>query len=192
MLHAINRGGIRAYCPDLIVEGEPANCVYLLSVAGQQNAVKGILASLLENHTVRVSIAGTNHYLSKAPEPYRMMVTRLPSGNAQGMVLLQSALVSAQEAKPPSRFLLLSHDPAQNQGLLFRHLQQRLEIPLHKSWDGWLWQLFESREWLSPLTTLAGHYQGFLVQLDQQALHQAISEALAENHPQLCSCFEAA
>ena len=47
MLCEISRGGIVAYCSDLIVEQEEKEQVYFLAVAGYQTAVKAILANLV-------------------------------------------------------------------------------------------------------------------------------------------------
>ena len=193
MLHVINSGGVFAYCSDLIVTGHDDNKVYFLAVAGNQASVKGILAALLEGQSVWVSIDESQHYLERLPESYRLLVKRLPSGYAQGLLFVQSALLeSPEQNEPAKRFLLMSHDPERNQTILFHQLQQRLELPLHQSWARWLWRLFEEREWLSPLVTLAGGYAAFCVELNQQELHEAISEALAAREPKLGGCFEAA
>lgn len=193
MLHVINSGGIFAHCSDLIVSDHGDNKVYFLAVAGHQAAVKGILASLLEGQSVWVSIDESQHYLERLPESYRLLVKRLPSGHAQGMLFVQSALLdSPEQDQPLKRFLLMSHEPGQNQSILFHQLQQRLELPLHQSWAIWLWGLFEQREWLRPLLTLAGSYAAFYVELHRQELHEAISEALSARDPRLSGCFEAA
>jgi len=193
MLHVINSGGIFAQCSDLIVSDHDDNKVHFLAVAGHQASVKGILAALLEGQSVWVSIDESQHYLERLPESYRLLVKRLPSGHAQGLVFVQSALLDSPDPNEPGgRFLLMSHDPEQNQTILFHQLQQRLEIPLHQSWSGWLWRLFEQREWLMPLVTLAGHYAAFNVELNPQELHEAISEALAAKDSKLTNCFEAA
>lgn len=193
MLHVINSGGMFAYCSDLVVGGDQQDQVHYLSVAGHQGPVKGILAALLEGKSVCIEIEGGNRFLTKAAENYRLLVKKLPSGSCHGAVFVQSALQNETSDQAPERFLMLSHDPTQNHLLLFRQLQARLtEIPLHQTWAEWLWTLHEEEGWLAPLTTLAGHFQGFMVQLRPQGLHEAISAGLSEGNPELDRCFASA
>ena len=55
-LPIIRSGGIEAYCSDLVIDEN--TWAYLLSVAGYQTAVKGIIATVLEYQTVTVSLNG--------------------------------------------------------------------------------------------------------------------------------------
>jgi len=188
----ISYRGVLAQCSDLIVYPGRFASTHFLSVAGPQAAVKGILAAFLENQEISVSTEKGHQIIIKANEPFRMLVKRLPSGYSQGVAFPQSALLDNPEPEPPQRFLLLSHDAAKSQSILFHQLQQRLTVPLHESWTGWLWRTYCDQQWLTALTTLAGHYLGYSVELHQQALHEAITKALAKRNRELSDCFAAA
>ena len=193
MLHVINSGGMFAHCSDLIVDGEHKNQVHYLCLAGHQGPVKGILAALLEGKNACIEIHGSSHFLIKMDEGYRMLSKKLPSGYCQGVIFLQSALQNVPEKQDKGRFLMLSHDPTKKHLQLFRQLQARLiEIPLHQSWARWLWRLHRDMGWLLTSVTLAGSFQGFLVELRPQDLHEAISQGLSGNDPELSHCFVSA
>lgn len=195
MLYHVHVGGIQALCSDLIVGGSRAGEVQYLSVAGNQVAVKGILANLLEGQTLTANIQGAYHYLNRAEPGYQMRVCRLSSGQAHGLLFPHSALPQlsqAEEDRSTGTFLLLSHDPKKTQGIFFRQLNARLDLPLHESWQAWLWNLFQEAGWLEKLTTLAGCFEGYLVSLQPDLLQIEISQALAEGHPELSACFRQA
>ena len=62
-LPVIRSGGIEAYCSDLVVDENTR--AYLLSVAGYQTAVKGIIANVLEYQTVTVILNSSFQYVNR-------------------------------------------------------------------------------------------------------------------------------
>jgi hypothetical protein len=184
-LPEIRSKGIRAYCTDLIID-DAAN-VHLLSVAGHQVAVKGIVANVLEYGPASVYGTGVLRLeITRDACPCQVRYHRLPSGLYQAVVLPKMAFSGCRE--PADRFMVLCHDEPQE--LFFQRLQERTDIPLHPDWAGWLWQHMEGRGTIVRLETVVGHYRGYLVDLNRQNLSQAIADEIRKQNPVLLQCFE--
>ena len=54
-------------------------------------------------------------------------------------------------------FLLLTPDPEQAPELHWRFLNQRTELPLHRSWADWLWEQGLENEAIRPLKSEGLH-----------------------------------
>ena len=185
-LSVINSGGIAAYCSDLIVDKD--RDVYFLSVAGYQTAVKGIIANVLEYGSVSVEIGEGYEYLSRSSQSYTVHYQRLPSGLYQGVILPKISLPGNNE--PKDVFLVLSQHTSVAQELFFKHLEERIEIPLHPLWSGWLWKEFSEKGGLTPLDPLVGDYQGYLVGIYEDELRDHITTAIANKNPEAMVCFK--
>ena len=174
-LQPIHALGIRAYCSDLIVDPYEHETVYFISVCGYQATVKGIIAKLLENHGINIEIHGTAYYLTRSNLSYRFQVKKLPSGLAHGILLPKLSLPKNDEENQ-NKFFIFTRDKSHLVSLFFRHLDERCEIPLHPSWDKWLWNLFEKQErWIIEFKTLTGDYKGYLFEFNPKQLHDLIS-----------------
>ena len=184
-LPIIRSGGIEAYCSDLVT-GENS-WVYLLSVAGYQTAVKGIIATVLEYQTVSVSLNGGWQHIIRAGENYTIHYQKLPSGLYQGIILPKIALSNCEESK--DAFLVLAENVSSAKELFFNHLEAKTEIPLHKAWLNWLWRAFTDEGWFTPLETLIGGYRGFLVGIYEDDLRDAVTMEIKERNPEIISCF---
>jgi len=185
-LPVINSGGISAYCSDLIVDEERE--VYFLSIAGYQTAVKGIIANVLEDSSVFVEIGEGYEYLSRSSQSYTVHYQRLPSGLYQGVILPKIALPANKE--PKDMFLVLSQHTSVAKDLFFKHLEEKIEIPLDPLWSGWLWRIFSDKGWLTPLDSLVGEYQGYLVDIHEDELKDTITMAIANKDPEVMVCFK--
>jgi hypothetical protein len=185
-LSIINSGGISAYCSDCIVDENRQ--VYFLSVAGYQTAVKGIIANVLEYSSVSVEICEGYEYLFRSPQSYSVYYQKLPSGLYQGVVLPTIALPGNNE--PKDTVLILSRHTSAAKELFFKHLEEKTEIPLHPSWSGWLCGIFSEREWLTPLDSLIGEYQGYVVDIYENQLKDTITMAIANKDPEVMVCFK--
>ena len=183
-LHRINSGGIECYCSNLIVNQESE--IYFLSIAGYQNAVKGIIANVLEYGSVTVIVDHEYHYLSRSSESFTVHYQKLPSGLFQGVIIPRIGFPE----KTDSPFFVLVHDDFMVETMLFRHLDYRLELPLHSSWSQWLWDVFKDNDWLIPLETLAGSYKGYLIDGDPDALKGFITSAIVNHQPAVIRCFQ--
>jgi hypothetical protein len=156
-LPVIRSKGIEAYCSDLVVDQN--TWAYLLSVAGYQTAVKGVIASILEYQSATVAAGGGYEHINRIGESYSVHYQKLPSGLFQGTILPKMALPNCEESK--DAFLVLAKDTSAARSLFYDHLEEKTGIPLHPSWTDWLWKLFLEKDWLTLLNTLVGGKRAF-------------------------------
>lgn len=189
-LYPVHAMGIHAYCSDLIVDPDDLETVYFVSVAGYQAAVKGVIANFLEHHGINVEIDGRQHLLSRASLGYKSLVEKLPSGLAHG-VLFQKIAMPKSDEEGQDTFFVVTEKKEDLLTLFFRHLDEKADIPLHPSWDRWLWKTFENEEgWMLQGKTLIGPYQGYLFEFNQTRLHDLVSEAIRNHVPEIAGCME--
>ena len=188
-LYPIYAVGIQAYCSDLIVDPDGSDTVYFMSIAGYQATVKGILANLLENYDINIKIEGSEYSLTRASLGYKAQMRKLPSGLVHGVLFPKLALPKNEENGQTSFYLFTkAEDDAFR--LFIRHLDEKTEIPLHDSWEKWLWEVFLENEWILELETLAGSYRGFSFVFNQKKLQDTLSEAIRGKNPEIIKCFE--
>ena len=189
-LYPIHAMGIQAYCSDLIVDPNDLETVYFMSLAGYQAAVKGIMANFLENNGINVEIAGRQHFLSRAGLGYKSLVKKLPSGLVHGVLFQKIALPKSDEERQGT-FFVVTDNEEELLTLFFRHLDEKTDIPLHPSWDKWLWRTFKNEEgWMLEGKTLIGPYQGYVFEFSQTRLHDLVSEAIKNGVPEVVGCME--
>jgi len=186
----INALGIRAYCSDLIIDPHELDTAYFMSVCGYQTTVRGIIANLLENNGISIEIEGDEYYLNRSSLGYKTQVKRLPSGLVHAVLFPKLALSKNDEERQNS-FFIFTQDEEGILPLFFRHLDEKTHIPLHPSWDRWLWNLFEAQEeWLLELKTLVGNFKGYSFEFNPKQLHDLISEAIRNRVPEVIECMQ--
>ena len=185
-LPIIRSKGIQAYCADLIVD--PNAIAYLLSVAGYQVAVKGIIANVLEYGPANLYGAGGLR-LELTRRDHRLPGPLPPAavGAVSGRAAAQDGLCPVPGTRRPVHGPVPVRGP---QALFFDLLQARTDIPLHPSWAGWLWRHMEAQGEIVRLETVIGEYRGFLVTIDQDRLRDAIADEIQNRNPALLRCFE--
>jgi hypothetical protein len=67
----------------------------------------------------------------------RFHVTRLPATGAHHALLVPDAALYATEQR---EFLLLARTAEEAPVLHYRFLNRRIDLPLHPTWSGWLWE----------------------------------------------------
>lgn len=188
MAYRIIVEGIEAYCFDLIVDKETSQCAYFLSLAGYQTAVKGILANFLKGETLAVTIGKKTYWFNRLSGGYLMKIKKMPSQYCHGMVVAK--MIGSQNGEEQSKeFLLITKDLDKVKDQFYRCLDARTEVPLDPSWAEWLWRLFEEKEWLTMLKTLAGQNQGYLVSVQPEEVISEISRAIKSKVPELVACM---
>lgn len=193
-LYPITATGIKAFCSDMIIDPYSLEEVYFMSVCGYQTTVKGIIANLLENYGLSVEIKEEEYYLTRISGSYRTKLKKLPSGFVHAIVLPKLALPKNEEEEQNRFCIFINGADSKDKNrlnLFFRHLDEKVAIPLHPSWSGWLWETFrEQEDWLKELTTLAGNYKGYLFKFNPQQLHDLVSEAIRDRKPEIISCMQ--
>jgi len=189
-LSPIDARGIRAYCSDMIVDPQDLDTVYFMSVCGCQTTVKGIKAKFLQGRGISLKLQGADHYLTCSGRSYKSKLKKLPSGSVHAVLVPKFAL-PRRGAQNQNSFFVFTKESRAKEALFFRHLDEKSDIPMHPSWAGWLWQLFEEQEgWLNRLKTLVGNYKGYSFYFNPQALQDLISEAIRNKVPEVVRCMD--
>jgi hypothetical protein len=186
-LSGINSVGINAWCSELIIDEESET--YFLSVAGYQSAVKGIIANFLQFGSITVNVDGKYFYPVRSSLTYTVHYRKLPSGLYQCVTLPKIALPDDNKDSKDI-FLVIAQTGSMARDLFFKHLDNSTDIPLHPLWSHWLWEIFSNKCWLTPLKTLVGDYQGYLIQINEDELSDTITMAIVEKNPAVICCFE--
>jgi len=184
--------GVKAYCSDIIIDSNELETVYFLSVCGYQATVKGIIANLLENHGISIHVDGISYYLTRSDLNYKVMIKKMPTGLAHAVVYPKLALPKNDKDKQNS-FYIFTDKNKKNEllSLFYRHLDEKIDIPLHPSWSSRLWQLFkEQEEWLIELKTLVGTYCGYSFEFNIKQLQEFISGAIKNREPDIIECIK--
>ena len=188
MPYKIRVEGIEAFCFDLIVNKETSQYAYFFSLAGYQTAVKGILANFLRGESLAVTIGRKTHWFERLPGSFLMRIKKMPSQYCHGMAVARM-IGSPNGEEQAKEFLLITKDPDKVKDQFFGCLDVKTEIPLDPSWAEWLWRLFEEKEWLTSLKSLAGENQGYLVSVQPEELISEISRAIELKIPDLVACM---
>jgi hypothetical protein len=187
-LYPLHSSGIRAYCTDLIVDALTQETAYFLSLCGYQVTVKGLVANFLEYTSLCLEKDDCHYYFERSYQNYSFQLKRLPSGLVHGLVYPKQALPKSEEYK--NQFFIFTKEQRNIVSLFFRHLDNITEIPLHPSWDSWLWNTFKTNDWLVELTTLAGTSQGYLLSFNPTQLNDFLSDAIKNKVPEIIMCME--
>ena len=189
-LYPIMTAGIMAFCSDIIVDPNEPDTVYFMSICGYQTTVKGIIANLLENYGISIKIEGVDYYLKRSGLGYKVLIKKLPSGLVHAVVFPKIALPMNDEERQ-NIFFIFTDNTDKSVKIFFRHLDEKVETPLHPSWDRWLWNLFEDRnEWLLELKTLTGNYHGYSFEFNPAELTDIMSAAIKDKDPEIIACFK--
>lgn len=120
----------------------PRMRLWFLSLLGPQQSLKALWARLLKGELATLSqeALGSARFCilaSDGPRTWRTYSAGLPAAAGHQLVLLPEA---ARYAAARNDFLLLPRTEAEAPLLHFRFLDRRLDLPLHVSWHGWLWE----------------------------------------------------
>ena len=160
-LYHVMATGIRAYCSDLIVDPEETDTIYFMSICGYQTTVKGVIANFLENYGISIKLEGDEHYLVRSSFGYKAQIKKLPSGLVHA-ILYPVLTLPKNDEEEQKRFFIFTERGEERRKLFFRHLDEKVVIPLDPSWATWLWKLFDDQDgWLTELKTLVGKYRGY-------------------------------
>jgi hypothetical protein len=188
-IYPIHSMGIEAHCSDLIVDPSDPEVIYFLSVCGYQITVKGIVANLLEYSGACIEIEGKEYDLACSDMGYKVLMKRLPSGLSHALIFPKSTLPGQRDDRDKNRFSLITQDKKDIPILFFRHLYEKIEIPIDPSWMRWLWKTFQKEKWLHKLRTLVGDFKGYHSEFHPARLHELISKAIKEKVPEIIDCM---
>jgi hypothetical protein len=145
-LSILDAGGFAANVDAFAWEPDPDEAtrrmrLWFVSLLGPQQALKAIWARLLKGELATLGRGlGNVNFCALAPEgprAWRAFAASLPMAAGHQLVLLPDA---ARCTSARDDFLLLPRTPEEAPPLHFRFLDRRVDLPLHASWDGWLWE----------------------------------------------------
>jgi len=187
-LYPLYAMGIKAYCSDIIVDAYET--AYFMSICGYQTTVKGIIANFLEHNGISLEIEKNKYYLNRTYLSYKSQIKKLPSGLVHALLFPKLALPKNDEERQNS-FLIFTDQDNEILSLFFRHLDEKTEIPLHPSWDSWLWQVFTNQEnWIVEMNTLVGNFKGYMFEFNPQKLQDLLFEAIKNKEPEIINCMK--
>lgn len=132
MVPSIRIKGFRCAVEEAVFSNGKEGYAHVLSLVGSREAVKAVWARLMKGEAAyldtgpQVKTVRMNTY-----EGGKLLTERLPSGAFHGLLLSQVVLrgelaLCEREEDLPARF--------------FHLLTQKLRLPLHRDWRGWLWE----------------------------------------------------
>ncbi len=189
-IYPVYAKGIKAYCSDLIVDHYEHELVYFISICGYQATVKGIIANFLEYYGISLNIEGREHNLNRTYLSYTSHLKKLPSGLVHAVVFPKLALPQNSEEIQNS-FIIFTKENQEILSQFYRHLDEKIEIPLHPSWESWLWHVFSEQDnWTIELKTLIGSFKGYLFEFIPQQLQELIAKSLKDRESEIINCMK--
>jgi len=183
-LYTITAGGFSATC-DAFASDPEQNQLWFCSMVGAQTSLKAIWAALLNSPpSPAFLIKGAVDELHEGgyercqvPESsigtWKTKIARLPQAGAyHAMVYTQMAELSFER----DAFLLLTPDASDAPALHLRFLNQRTELPIHRTWAYWLWEQGLDSEAIRPLKSEGLH--AWYCHHDPQQLESELSAAV--------------
>ena len=184
-LHTVSAGGFSA-AADAFARDDRNEDLWFLSMVGAQTALKAISACLMKSKPDPAYLAAPGGG-DEVPAGYQICrlagdsqgnwttrIDRLPSSRSWHMMLYTKMAEYAFENKD---FLLLARNEEEAPRLHHRFLDRRLAVPLHQSWDRWLWRRGRRNGTITPLQS-AG-ISAFLCTPDEEKLREDLSDAVA-------------
>ena len=174
-LQTIRIAGFTATVDACARDGGQLWCVSLL---GNQQSVRALWSRLVKGETAYLSEdelgGGSPCWLaSEAWGTWRFYSARLPSGAAYHGLLVPELAAYACDRQ---EFLLLARSEDEAPALHYRFLNRRLDLPLHPSWAGWLWERGLNADEVEALESVGVH--AYRCRPDPSALQENISDAV--------------
>ena len=162
------------------VYGQHEIVLYFLSLLGPQQSIRALWARLLKNELVSLAWDGARltrmgRLAPLGPKQWRMHSASLPSAAGHQLVLAPSLALATTEG---TQFLILPRRAEEAAALHYRFLNRRADLPLHPSWDGWLWSRALDEGEAQPLS--ARGLLAFRCTPDMAALTRDVSRAIRE------------
>ena len=162
---------IKGFCcsvEETVFANSKDNYAHVLSLVGSREAVKAIWARLTKGEAAYLDMGPQVKTVRMNPqEGGKLLTERLPSGAFHGLLLSNAVLrgelvLCENEEDLPARF--------------YHYLAQKLRLPLHSDWRGWLWDHALSTGMVAPLGSQRLH--AFEVNLSVTNFEVEVRQAL--------------
>ena len=184
-LHTISAAGFSATV-DAFARDDRDGTLWFLSMVGSQTALKAIWAALLKQPPEVAYLARGADGTALSGGYQRCMIPRHTVGTwTTKIARLQAtggwhAMVYtklAEFGQESDSFLLLAGDECDAPALHHRFLDRRSPLPLHRSWDGWMWERGIATGEIVPLQSSG--IAAYLCRPDGEPLRADLSEGVA-------------
>lgn len=168
MIPTLEMKGFRCVVEEAVISSGRNGYAQLLSLVGTREAVRAIWARLMKGEAAHLYTgSGARTVQMKAWEGSKLLCERLPSGAFHGLLLANAllqgdVLLCEREKELPARF--------------YRLLTQKLRLPLHEAWQGWLWEHALGRGMVKKLSSQ--RLFAYEITLSAPDLEQTVREAL--------------
>jgi hypothetical protein len=164
---------VHAYLADDI------NQLRLLSLGGPAEAVRAVMAAAAHGWSLTLShrnLRGRQPagYLHGRGTPLHLLSRKLPCGYIHGVLYPQ---MTPAETRTAFSLLLPKAQEPEAPAYLLRLLDARTTTPLHPSWAAWVWDVFTTEEWLTPLSG-QGPWMGWDVSYQESVLAEHLTRAI--------------
>ncbi len=146
--------------------------VVLLSLVGQDSAVKSISSAMVSGRELQISQREGNITIEADRNThYRILSSKLPSGLLHQLVVAEDFLKSENSGRKLI-FIPAGTSPAE---AVFHHLQQTFAITAIPEWSSWLYERLKEQELIEELE---GTVQAVRLWVHEKALDELISEGV--------------
>ena len=165
----VKRASVEAYC-DAYAYDE-YNIIYLLSVCGQDSAVKAITSALVASKTVEIinndkAVDVDTGWNNK----YKILTTKLECGQLHQLLLIDTFFNTESEEK-----LIFVEDKANITETIYNQINKTYPVPLIPNWSKWLYNKIELS---GSIEELEGNITVIKLNVAEKSLDELISKGV--------------
>lgn len=168
MVYILKASGFRCSVEEAVFSSNREGYAHVLSLVGTRESVKAIWARLMKGEAAYLYAGSETRVVRmNSWEGGKLLTERLPSGAFHGLLLSQALLRGE---------VLVCEKEEDLPGRSYNILAQKLRLPLHEAWQGWLWDHAHSKGMVKKLASQ--RLFAYEVHLSVYDLEQAVREAL--------------
>jgi len=146
------------------------NELYLVSVLGQDSAVKAVTAAAVAGKEIEIIEDYTTSVFANRYEKYRILSTKLPSGLLHQIVAAEGFFTQEGASK-----ILYVAEGQIVEEVAYRKLQQNYTVPAIPEWAAWLYKKLVENGWVEELK---GTAKVLKLNVHEKELDELISEGI--------------
>ena len=145
--------------------------IYLLSVCGQDSAVKAITSALVASKCVQIinddkGVDVDTGYNNK----YKILTTKLESGQLHQLLLIETFFNAESDEK-----LIFVEDGINVEEKIFSQINKTYPVPLIPTWSSWLYHKIKEND---AIEELEGNVKVIKLNVNEKVLDELISEGV--------------
>ena len=168
MVPTIKIKGFRCSVEEAVFSNRKDGYAHILSLAGSREAVKAVWARLMKGEAAYLENGEQLRAVKmNTVEGAKLLTERLPSGAFHGLLLSQPLLRGE---------LVLCEKEGDLPASFYAVLTRMLRLPLHRDWQGWLWEHALGNGMVEQMSSRRLH--AYEVNLSVHNLEVAVRQAL--------------